>query len=173
MSEAQQNKRNKLRIARLEIVAELLKRGYSYRRIRAEVIGRLDLPAYSLCTVKTDVDTLMAEWREARLTNVDDLVQLELERIDDAIVELREQWELSKGDRKTAGDDCENGGKRSVDPRSLGNVAYWAEIRAQLVERRKLLGLYSPDRAVIKTEVGISRAEIEAELSRLQNLQKD
>lgn len=184
MSAPQQNKRNKLRLARLEIVAELYKRGFSFRKIREEVMRRLSLSTYALGSVKNDVDVLLAEWREARLQNVDDLVQLELERIDDAVAECWEQWELSKEDheqsvttKKATKDGSIKGDKRSqietrtAEVRGLGNPAYIAEIRAQLVERRKLLGLYSPERAVIKTETEMSRDEIEAELARLQRLQ--
>lgn len=186
MSAPQQNKRNKLRLARLEIVAELYKKGFSFRKIRDEVMTRLDLATYALGSVKNDVDVLLAEWREARLENVDDLVQLELERIDQAVTECWEQWELSKEDheqsvttKKATKDGSIKGDKRSqietrtAEVRGLGNPAYIAEIRAQLVERRKLLGLYSPERAVIKTETELSRSEIEAELARLQTLQQD
>lgn len=186
MSAPQDKKKRQLRLARLEIVAELYKRGKSYRQIRTEVMNRLALGTYSLGTVKHDVEFLLAEWREARLTNMDDLVQLELERIDDAVSECWTQWELSKEGyeqqvttKKATKDGSIKGDKRSqietrtADVRGLGNPAYIAEIRAQLVERRKLLGLYSPERAVIKTETEMSREEVEAELARLSKLQSD
>ena len=42
-------------IVRLDIIAQLYKRGYSYREIREEVMARLGLDAYSLRTVHKDV----------------------------------------------------------------------------------------------------------------------
>ena len=79
-----------MRTLRLDIVATLYKRGYSYRAIREEVMARLDLPAYSLRTVHKDVQRLLAEWRAARIENIDLTVQLELNRIDDLV---KEAWE--------------------------------------------------------------------------------
>lgn len=185
MSAPQQNKRHKLKLARLEIASELLKRGYSYRKIREEVMRRLDLRTYALDTVMKDVHSLMAEWREFRLSNVDDLVQLELERIDDSVLELWEQWELSKEDHeqsvttkkatkdgKIKGDKRTQIEERTANVRGLGNVSYITEIRAQLVERRRLLGLYSPEKAIVKTESDMSKDDVLAELQRLKLLQE-
>lgn len=104
-------------IVRLDIIAQLYKRGYSYREIREEVMARLDLQAYSLQTVHKDVNRLLAEWRETRIDNTDLAVQLELERIDEVIKEAWAAWEKSKTDyeRKKAkqqgipGGDAESG----------------------------------------------------------------
>lgn len=187
MSKAQQNKYNKLKLARLDIVASLYKRGWTYRKIQDEVKRRLNLATYSLGSVKNDVDTLLAEWRASRLSDIDDLVQLELERIDEACHELWGQWELSKestektSTRKKATGIGRTGGSpgglenRSVETtteeqKRLGNPAYIAEIRQQLQERRKLLGLYSPEKAIIKTESDMTREDIENELARLEKL---
>ena len=46
MSEAQQRKRRQLKLSRLEIVAQLYKRGYSIRKIQSEVMKRLGLETY-------------------------------------------------------------------------------------------------------------------------------
>lgn len=187
MSAAQQNKRNKLKLARLEIVASLYKRGWTYRKIQDEVKRRLDLPTYSLGSVKNDVQSLLSEWRDARLGDIDDLVQLELERIDEACIELWGQWELSKENiektstrKKATGIGRAGGNAGGLENRSvetmteeqkrLGNPAYIAEIRQQLQERRKLLGLYSPEKAIIKTDGGMTREDIEKELERLERL---
>lgn len=48
-------------IVRLDIIAELYKKGYSYRDIREEVMTRLDLSSYSLRTVSKDVNRLLEE----------------------------------------------------------------------------------------------------------------
>ena len=131
MSAAQDKKQRQMKLARLEIVAQLFKRGYSRRKIREEVKNRLDLKSYSLGTVQSDVQTLLAEWREDRIENTDDLVQLELERIDDAVRELWEQWEKSKTDynktqRKQKGSPSRDGSdlNQDVSDRANGNRGY-------------------------------------------------
>ena len=163
MSKAQDKKKNQVKLARLEIVSNLYKRGYSYRKIREEVMKRLDLSTYSLQTVKNDVQTLLEEWRESRLEDTDELVTLELARIDDTCRELWEQWEKSKENftrqtRKQKGSptrDAETGQtsirtyqteRTETDVQGLGDPSYIAEIRKQLEERRKLLGLYAPEK---------------------------
>ena len=98
MSKAQEKKRNQLKQARLEIVAGMYKRGYSLRKIQSEVVKRLELSSYSLATVHKDVQTLLEEWRENRIEDMDAALTLELERIDETCRELWEQWEKSKTD---------------------------------------------------------------------------
>ena len=163
MSKAQDKRQNQMKLARLEIVSTLYKRGYSYRKIKEEVMKRLDLKTYSLQTVKRDIQTLLDEWRESRLEDTDELVTLELARIDDTCRELWEQWEKSKENftrqtRKQKGSptrDAETGQtsirtyqteRTETDVQGLGDPSYIAEIRKQLEERRKLLGLYAPEK---------------------------
>ena len=179
MSAAQDKKQRQMKLARLEIVAQLFKRGYSRRKIREEVKNRLDLKSYSLGTVQSDVQTLLAEWREDRIENTDDLVQLELERIDDAVRELWAQWEKSKEDytqqtRKQKGSPHRDGqtGQTSIrtyqtertekDVAGLGDVSYIVEIRRQLEERRKLLGLYAPEKKDINANGSFAAYLIES-----------
>lgn len=182
-----------LKEARLVIVAELYKKGYSYSKIRTEVMARLGLATYSKRTVFADVHTLLKEWKEERLKDIDDLMTLELKRIDDIIVELWEQWERSKNEytKKTQkqtgvptgeGDGSDGGGnvatlkveRSKTTEEQLGDPRYIAEIRQQLVERRKLLGLYAPEKKEVKGDVSLYKApsemtveEIEAELKAL------
>jgi len=179
MSKTQQKRRNQAKEGRLVIVAQLYKRGYSYRQINAEVRKRLNLETYSLKTTFNDVKSLLAEWRENRLADTDDAVQLELERIDDTVRELWEQWEKSKEDyvkttntRKGAPRRNEETGQNevrtySVEERTnnvvgLGNPAYIAEIRQQLSERRKLLGLYAPEKQDISGGLSFASLLIES-----------
>jgi len=157
---------------------------------------RLDLATYSTQTVHRDVQTLLKEWRDNRLEDMDDALQLELTRIDDTVRELWEQWEKSKEDytrtqRKRKGaparsgnqdNNSSDGGIRtfSVEEKTqqvimLGNPAYIAEIRQQLAERRKLLGLYAAEKRNITEEVTVHRSpcdmsveEIEAEIKALK-----
>jgi len=175
MSKAQHQKQNQIKQARLEIVAQLYKRGWSLRKIQSEVMRRLDLPTYSLNTVHRDIRCLLDEWRESRLDDMDDALQLELSRIDDTVRELWEQWEKSKEDytrtqmkrRGMPASRNQNGqnvqhqeGQNQNSDRirtlvveektqnvvGLGNPSYISEIRQQLAERRKLLGLYAPEK---------------------------
>ena len=195
MSDIIYKKKRQIKEGRLEIVAHLYKRGHSVRAIREEVMRRLDLPTYSVSTVHRDITSLLKEWRESRLEDMDDALQLELTRIDDTVQELWEQWEKSKEDytrtqRKRKGaparSNQDNNGNDSgirtfsVEEKTqqvimLGNPAYIAEIRQQLAERRKLLGLYAAEKRNITEEVTVHRSpcdmsveEIEAEIKALK-----
>lgn len=183
MGKATNKRREQVKNARLEIVGKMYKRGHSYRQIQAEVMARLDLQSYSLGTVANDVKTLLAEWRESRIEDVDAAVQLELERIDEAVAELWEQWEKSKEDttkrqrKKRVPKDAEGGSSQAYEERSesdtvgLGNPSYIAEIRQQLIERRKMLGLYSPEKTVVRNEtIPMTLEEINAEIERIEKV---
>lgn len=195
MSEAQQRRRRQLKISRLEIVSSLYKRGYSIRKIQSEVMKRLELTTYSTATVKRDIDTLLAEWRASRLEDIDMALQLELERIDETVAELWEQWEKSKTDysrtsRKQKGSPVKDGTtgastirtyqteKTETEIFRLGDPSYIAEIRQQLAERRKLLGLYASTRTEITGKDGkdliptaeMTREEIMAEIERIRGI---
>ncbi len=173
MSKAQEKKRNQVKLARLEIVSGLFKRGYSRRKIQSEVMKRLDLPTYSLQTVQRDIQTLLEEWHESRLEDTDELVTLELARIDETCQELWEQWEKSKENftkqtRKQKGSpsrDAQTGQtsirtyqteRTETDVQGLGDPAYITEIRRQLEERRKLLGLYAPEKKDVQGEISFA-----------------
>lgn len=198
MSEAQQRRRRQVKISRLEIVSSLYKRGYSIRKIQSEVMKRLELTTYSTATVKRDIDTLLAEWRASRLEDMDMALQLELERIDETVAELWEQWEKSKTDysktsRKQKGSpvkDSKTGTsaiktfqteKTETEVIRLGDPSYIAEIRQQLTERRKLLGLYASTRTEITGKDGkdliptaeMTREEIMAEIERIRGIRND
>lgn len=183
-----------IREARLEVVAELFKKGYTRRQIREEVMRRMGLPTYALSAVQKDVQRLLDEWRRNRLADTDTAIQLELERIDDALRELWAQWEKSKGDytrveKKQKGAPIGGSAKEGEDPKmrtfavekkslnvvGLGDTSYMTEIRQQLIERRKLLGLYAPERREVKGDVTVLRSpcdmtteEIEAEIKSLK-----
>ncbi len=133
------------------------------RKIQSEVMKRLGLDTYSTATVKRDIDTLLKEWRESRMEDMDLALQLELERIDEAVRDLWEQWEKSKtdytktsskrkgapvNDKKTGSSTIKTFQKEETEAEviRLGDTSYIAEIRQQLAERRKLLGLYAPDK---------------------------
>ena len=189
MSLPQDRRRRQLKTARLDIIAELYKRGYSLRKITEEVKRRLNIPKLAVSTTYNDVQTLLKEWRESRIENIDQALQLELERIDDTTAELWEQWDKSKEEaQKTtttrsgrikgkwnAGIETDAVSESRTNVGGLGNPAYIAEIRQQLIERRKLLGLYAPEARQVKSEVTVHRPpcemtteEIEAEIAALK-----
>ncbi|MBB2148820.1 hypothetical protein [Pedobacter gandavensis] len=159
--------------ARLVIVGELYKKGYSFREIRDEVMTREGKETYSLQTVHKDVESLLKEWRKTRIDDVDMAIQLELAAIDDQLKELWNAWERSKTDHKLkskkqsgiaikekgvsvitpGGEMKESEGKSKIIPRSIeqtekdeinfGDPRYQDLINKLRMERRKLLGLYS------------------------------
>ena len=158
-------------IVRLDIISELYKRGYSYREIRDEVMARLDLSSYSLRTVSKDVNRLLQEWRETRIENTDLALQLELERLDAIVKEAWAAWEKSKEDYTTRNSKQQGVSrdlvKKSDDEGSdtkseeiitvqmeqsskevvcTGDPRYLDIIHKALIERRKLLGLYAPEK---------------------------
>lgn len=162
-------------ILRLDIIAGLYKRGYSYREIREEVMARLDLQSYSLKTVHSDVQKLLAEWRDTRIENFDHAVQLELERIDELIKEAWAAWEKSKTDYEKVrakqqgipgGGDGEGSGSGEIitvkmeqskeNVQSCGDPRYLEVVHKNLMERRKLLGLYSPEKKEITGDLSFA-----------------
>lgn len=175
------SKRNHIKQGRMLIVAELYKRGWPISKIAAEVRVRLN----STCSTRTvwrDIQTLLAEWRAVRVEDMDQRLQLELERIDDAVSELWTQWDKSKEDwvreyNKRTGVPA-NGNKRTGGEQNeiqtvkrenttanvvgLGDPRYIAEIRQQLAERRKLLGLYAPEEKNVTGTLTFSKLLMES-----------
>lgn len=183
MSLPQDRRRRQLKTARLDIIAELYKRGYSLRKITEEVKRRLNIPKLAVSTTYNDVQTLLKEWRESRIENIDQALQLELERIDDTTAELWEQWDKSKEEaQKTtttrsgrikgkggSGIETDAVSESRTNVGGLGNPAYIAEIRQQLIERRKLLGLYAPEARQVKGEVTVHRPPCEMSTEELES----
>ena len=177
MSKMQCRRRNQIKLARLEIVSKMFLRQHTVRQIRDEVMKRLDLKTYATQTVHADIKTCLEELQQERLQNTEYALQLELERIDETCRELWTQWEKSKEDyvrtykkRRGVPQFGDNGGKTKVtqvesgesNVVGLGNVAYIAEIRAQLQERRKLLGLYAPEKKEVAGELSFANLLIES-----------
>ena len=172
--------------ARLVIVGELYKKGYTFRQIRAEVMNTTGKATYSLETVKKDVDSLLTEWRKTRIDDVDMAIQLELAAIDRQLIELWEAWDRSKTDQKLkskkqsgfaikekgasvitpGGEMKEEEGKSKIIPRSIeqtekdevnfGDPRYQDLINKLRMERRKLLGLYAVDKSELTLKGSIS-----------------
>lgn len=167
---------------RWPIISELYKRGYTLRAIREEVMARLNLPTYSLQTVHKDIKRMLAEWRKERIANLDEAVSLELKRLDDIIREAWAAWDKSKqdGERKTRRQigvpnpeaQVTADGQPSIITVKLENAAsdvvncgdprYLDIIHKALIERRKLLGLYAPEKKDISAEMSFSQLLIES-----------
>lgn len=177
MSKMQNQRRNQAKTARLEIVSQMFLRQHTVRQIRAEVMKRLNLSSYSTATVQNDIKTVLEELQQQRLDNAEYALQLELERIDETCRELWAQWKKSKEDyvrtmkkRKGVPQFGDEGGKSKttqIETREstvigLGNVAYISEIRAQLQERRKLLGLYAPEKKEVSGELSFANLLMES-----------
>ena len=159
---------------RMDIIAGLYKRGYSYRAIREEVMKRLDLKTYSLKTVHADINKLLDEWRKMRIEDFDHAVQLELERIDDIVKEAWDAWNKSKTNyerlkMKQSGvlngeqSPEEGGGMSKIKGEQqreemicFGDPRYLDVINKNLTERRKLLGLYQPEKKDVSSHVSFS-----------------
>lgn len=169
------NRQRRMRELRMDIISELYKRGWSYRQIREEVMARLDLQTYSLRSVHSDIQALLKEWRELRIENLDHAVQLELERIDDVVREAWDAWEKSKQDYerkkakqqgvlpKSADEDADQEGisttrieQQREEIRCYGDPRYLEVIHKNLAERRKLLGLYSPEKRELSADLSFT-----------------
>ena len=144
--------RRKLKESRLEFVGKLYKRGYSYAQIAKEINKHLEVKV-TRQTIKNDCDTLMEMWREDNIKNIDDAIQKELIIIDDLISECWQAWNRSIG-RTIIDDINEDIEDLSSSNYDSGDVRYIAEIRANLIERRKLLGLYSAEKREITGKDG-------------------
>ncbi|MBR5282869.1 MAG: hypothetical protein IKU22_08850 [Alistipes sp.] len=170
--------RRHIREGRMLIVAEMYKKGYSIKKIAEEVKRRMNTTC-STRTIWNDINALLKEWRETRIEDIDLRLQFELECIDDNICELWKQWEKSKEDytkqyskrvgipmpQDASGDGEGQGGggganeivtiRREQSEQNevgLGDPRYIAEIRQQQMERRKLLGIYAPEKRDISCE---------------------
>lgn len=161
-----------MRELRKSIIAPLFMKGYTYMAMRDIVREKLNLASLSLSTIKLDVDSLLAEWRETRINDIDMAVQLELQRIDELVKEAWNSWEKSKEDYKKAKAKQEgipvNGGgsngsvsvvkiiQEKEDMRACGDPRYIDTINKLLVERRKLLGLYAPEKQLVANDVSFA-----------------
>lgn len=174
-------KRRRVKEGRMLIVAELYKKGYTIRAIADEVRARMNTTC-STRTIWNDINSLLTEWRKTRIDDVDARLQFELECINDSIRELWDQWEKSKDDYTkqynrrvgvpvpaNASDENGQGGQNSqgrngneiitvrreqseTNEVQLGDPRYISEIRMQQIERRKLLGIYAPEKKDIACE---------------------
>lgn len=159
-------KYEQLKTARLEIVAKLYKRGYSYADIQREVRTQLGMDkGYSLRTVHKDVHTLLNEWRDMRVEDVDDAIQVELARLKELEKEAWQEWDKSKQDhekkrakqQRISGEDEVDRVVRMEQQREevicYGDPRYLDIIHKCGIERRKILGLYAPEKKKLEGDL--------------------
>ena len=177
---------------RLAIVAKLISRGYNYRYMREELIRQLNLESYSLSTLKKDIDTLVEEWRKERVDEADKSLQLELQRCDTVETEAWDAWERSKTEKtKTRAKQHAiasqvNVGQTKVTKveqtketeQQVGDPRFLDVVYKQQVERRKLLGMYAPEKKELTGKNGsdlipAKRLTKEEAQELMQNLEKD
>lgn len=165
-------------LLRMSIVAQLWGRHYTYRQIQEEVKARLDLQTYSLRTVGKDIERCIKEWKaQQRIKDTEAAIHLELARIDDICREAWNAWEKSKQDadktrtkqtgvvpKSNNGGDGEQSGeiqtvkveRTSEEQTNCGDPRYLDIICKCAMERRKLLGLYSPDKKEVAGELSFT-----------------
>jgi hypothetical protein len=173
----QQRNKNKKEF-RTVIVAQLFAKGYSFREIQTEVMNKLELKSYSLSTVKGDVDSLKKEWKEVRIEDMDAAINHELYKINMQERELWEAWEKSKADQKLTSQKKKGttGKGKAVNKKgelaetdkiittdiertekdeiNYGDPRYQAEITKLGQERRKLVGMYAPEKREVTGSLG-------------------
>ena len=154
MSKPQDKKRQQVKLARLEIVATLYKRGYSIRKIQSEVMKRLDLKTYSIATCHSDIQSLLEEWRENRIEDMDAALQQTARKQKGSPTRDNQTGQTSIRTYQTE--------RTETEVIRLGDPSYIAEIRMQLAERRKLLGLYAPEKKDIQGGMSFASFLIES-----------
>lgn len=146
-------KRNRKREARLPIVAKMMSRGAAVVDIQSELKKELGVEITDR-TIYNDMKYLKEKWQEEEHENITTYVKQELKRIDEIIWELWKKWEQSCKDYERTitrqyGEPNSRGEIETTrvervteEVKGAGNVNIIAEIRHNLIERRKLLGLY-------------------------------
>ena len=153
------NQNSKLRTrrameARMNVVAELLGRGYTYKEIAEECQRRLLLVERpSVSSICNDAKRLRQEWLKERVTDMDELVADELHAVNLVIKEAWRKWLDSCEDYTTktqrqvgvpkadASVETIRAYMMSSEFRGDGNPYYLSVILKALEQRRKILGM--------------------------------
>ena len=160
---AHEKKAESARVERINILATLYYRGYTFRQMVTEVKARLNLKTYGLATCKRDIDYMIEDFRKDRCDEIEHNRTLELHRIDNLVREAWDAWDKSKEDyQKSIGRQVgvpvegEGAGENGIavvkleqmkeDVRACGDPRYIDTINRLLMERRKILGLYAAEK---------------------------
>jgi len=136
----------------LNLIAPLYLRGHSIRHI-VDHVNKKSSRKTSLRTVHNDIKTLMAEWKEARLMEIDDAKRVELERINEVEKTAWGGWEKSlklKTSVKKKGGGSNSAGAYTSEEESTkveesaGNPAFLRIVMDCVNKRCEILGLNSP-----------------------------
>lgn len=159
MSLNPQNKLKRKRIKRRNIVSEFYLKCYSINKIIDEIEKKTGERCCA-ATVYSDIKKLKEIWRNEQIKNIDAAINIECARIDDIILKLWKQWEKSCEDYdsilqniiETPAKGVVRIEKKIQKIKAIGAVNIISEIRNQMIEKRKLLGLYKNADNVEKTE---------------------
>ena len=153
------NQNSKLRTrrameARMNVVAELLGRGYTYKEIAEECQRRLLLVERpSVSAICNDAKRLRQEWLKERVKDIDELMAQELHAVNLVIKEAWRKWLDSCEDYTTktqrqvgvpkadASVETIRAYMMSSEFRGDGNPYYLTVILKALEQRRKILGM--------------------------------
>ena len=140
--------------ARMNVVAEMLGRGYTYKEIAEECQRRLLLlERPSVSAICNDAKRLRQEWLKERVTDMDELVAEELHAVNLVIKEAWRKWLDSCEDYTTktqrqvgmpkadASVETIRAYMTSNEYRGEGNPYYLTVILKALEQRRKILGM--------------------------------
>lgn len=109
---------------RLQIIAPLYRKGWTEREITAEVRKRLGRPKYN--QAHCDIQRLLKEWREERLTDTDEKITSEVARLK---LVIREAWDAWGKTQTQVGLPSENPATGQVTMETVKAIMYDAEKR--------------------------------------------
>jgi hypothetical protein len=93
---APQKRRKGLIQERLDLVGLYYRRGYTYRKMMEVLFEDHGILVKNINTITRDVATLLKEWQFNRIQNTDELITVELQRINLNISEAWIAWTKSK-----------------------------------------------------------------------------
>ena len=120
-----------------ERIAELFLLGHSMREIAKQLTSEREY-SISHVTIKADIDSLLTEWQESRLSCMDKIVAGELEKLLGLEKTAWQAWQMSV--------DC-----GEPDPR------YLSQIEKCYSRRATLLGLDAPRKQAITADVHVEK----------------
>lgn len=151
---------------RKPIVVEFKLMGSNFTQIGvkcAEILGLAKPVPHQ--TIIADWELIQAEWRAERIQSIDEVRDAELKSIEHLIHTCYNAWfkTITDNDKKSLkkkGLPIGENGKITTkeieevvtNTINYGNVSYLAEIRANQVERRKILGVYVAEKKEVKVE---------------------
>lgn len=149
MSQAQRNVKVE---SRRTDVARLYLRGKSQQQIADEL-------EVTRKTVWSDIQAIRAEWKKERLDDAEELINIELAKIDQMEAEAWAAWERSKQptvQRVVLDADKEGAGyKKRVKTGQTGEPQYLAIVLKCCERRCKILGLDAPAKQESKVDLQI------------------